>query len=73
LIVRDTLVGKRYCKDFSQSPEKIATNVLADRLGELVESGIVEKWVPGADLGREAYRLATKRKSLKSVFESVAK
>lgn len=73
LLIRDMLFGKRYYKDFCQSPEKIATNILADRFGKLVEIGMVEKWVPDADLGREAYRLTTKGKSLRSVLESVAK
>lgn len=72
LIVRDMLLGRCYYKDFCQSPEKIATNILADRLGKLVEHGIAEKWIPDAVSGREAYRLTAKGKSLKAVLESVA-
>ncbi len=73
LVIRDMLFGKCYYKEFCQSPEKIATNILADRLEKLVENEIAEKWVPDAELGREAYRLTTKGKSLRSVLESVAK
>ncbi|XZE17566.1 winged helix-turn-helix transcriptional regulator [Pirellulaceae bacterium SH449] len=72
LIVRDMLFGRCYYKDFCQSPERIATNILADRLGKLVESGIAEKWIPDEENGREAYRLTAKGQSLKTVLESVA-
>lgn len=72
LIVRDMMLGRCYYKDFCQSPEKIATNILADRLGKLVEHGIAEKWIPDKENGREAYRLTAKGESLKSVLESIA-
>jgi DNA-binding HxlR family transcriptional regulator len=73
LIIRDMFFGKCYYKEFCQSPEKIATNILADRLEKLVENKIAERWTPDAELGREAYRLTDKGKSLKSILESVAK
>ncbi|XZE35166.1 winged helix-turn-helix transcriptional regulator [Pirellulaceae bacterium SH501] len=73
LLIRDMLFGKCYYKDFCQSPEKIATNILADRLEKLIESKIAEKWIPDAALGREAYRLTSKGESLKPVLESIAK
>ncbi len=72
LIIRDMLFGKCYYKDFSKSPEKIATNILADRLGKLVGYGIAEKWIPDEENGREAYRLTAKGQSLESVLKSVA-
>jgi len=72
LIIRDMLFGKCYYKDFCKSPEKIATNILADRLGKLVQYGIAEKWIPDEEIGREAYRLTAKGQSLRSVLESVA-
>lgn len=64
--------GKCYYKEFSQSPEKIATNILADRLSKLVEAGIAEKWVAEEESGREAYRLTAKGQSLKTVLEAIA-
>lgn len=72
LIIRDMMLGKCYYKEFCQSPEKIATNILADRLEKLVENDLAEKWVPDAEVGREAYRLTAKGRSLKPVLESVA-
>ena len=73
LIIRDMLCGKCYYNDFLRSPEKIATNILADRLEKLVQSNIAEKWIPETDIGREAYRLTPMGTSLKTVLESVAK
>ena len=44
LIVRDVmLLKKRRFKDFLESPEGIATNILTDRLARLEQHGIVEK------------------------------
>jgi DNA-binding HxlR family transcriptional regulator len=44
LVVRDLMfAGKRHFREFLQSEEGIASNVLADRLGTLVENGIVSR------------------------------
>ena len=44
LIIRDLMFkGKRTFGEFLQSEEKIATNILADRLLILEKNGIVEK------------------------------
>ncbi|MDO9104054.1 MAG: helix-turn-helix domain-containing protein [Methylovulum sp.] len=43
VIVRDMCLGKkRYC-DFQNSPEGIPTNILANRLRQLEEHGIIKK------------------------------
>ncbi|HLH75304.1 MAG TPA: helix-turn-helix domain-containing protein [Candidatus Binataceae bacterium] len=61
LIVRDLMVrGFRTYQDFLRSGEGIATNILADRLKQLVASGIVEKRVDRADRRRLNYRLTRK-------------
>ncbi len=72
LIIRDMMFGKCYFNDFCRSPEKIATNILADRLDKLINSGMIERWTPSDEPTREAYRLTAKGASLKSVLESVA-
>lgn len=72
LVIRDMMIGKRYFNDFCRSPEKIATNILANRLDKLMEGGLVEKWQPNDGSTREAYRLTTKGASLKSVLESIS-
>ncbi len=44
LIIRDIcLLGKRTYGEFSQSDEKIASNILADRLNRLEAHGIISK------------------------------
>src|SRR5258706_15708828 len=42
LILRDLIFfGKRYNGDFAESDEKIATNILAERLARLKEDGLI--------------------------------
>ncbi len=44
LIIRDMVfLGKKYYGDFLESPEGIASNILADRLKRLDEQGIITK------------------------------
>ena len=44
LVLRDALVfGRKSFAEFEHSGEKIPTNLLADRLKRLVESGLLEK------------------------------
>lgn len=44
LVMRDMLLyGKRRYKDFLESDEKIATNILSNRLATLEENGVIEK------------------------------
>ena len=67
LIVRDLLIGKSYFKELLASPEKIATNILAERLARLASNGLVERY-PSSDIaGREAYRLTKKGRSLRAL------
>jgi DNA-binding HxlR family transcriptional regulator len=61
LIVRDLMVrGYRTFKEFQGAGEGIATNVLADRLRRLQESGIIIAEVDEADGRRVNYRLTEK-------------
>jgi DNA-binding HxlR family transcriptional regulator len=44
LIIRDMMfMGKRYFREFLQSEEKIATNILTTRLAMLEQEGIITK------------------------------
>ena len=68
LIVRDLLSGKSHFKEFLASPEKIATNILAERLSRLASNGLIERY-PSSDIaGREAYRLTEKGRSLRGLM-----
>ncbi len=61
LIVRDMMFkGKHYYGEFLQSEEKIATNILADRLALLEEAGIVNKTVDPAHGSKFIYKLTPK-------------
>ena len=73
LVIRDLLAGKRRYGEFLASPEKIPTNILADRLRRLEREGLITR-VPysehpprveyhltpdGRELGRAVDALAT--------------
>jgi DNA-binding HxlR family transcriptional regulator len=61
LIVRDLMFkGKHYYGEFLQSEEKIATNILADRLSLLEKSGIVIKSSDQSHKQKVIYRLSQK-------------
>ena len=68
LIVRDLLSGKSHFKEFLASPEKIATNILAERLARLASHGLVERYASSDIAGREAYRLTEKGRSLRALM-----
>jgi DNA-binding HxlR family transcriptional regulator len=61
LIIRDLMVrGYRTFKDFQGSSERIATNILADRLRKLEAGGIVSAQKEKTDGRRINYRLTEK-------------
>jgi DNA-binding HxlR family transcriptional regulator len=61
LIIRDLMVrGYRTFKEFEESGEKIATNILTDRLRKLKSTGIVVTAVDEADGRKVNYRLTQK-------------
>jgi len=61
LIVRDLIFhDKRHYGEFLQSEEKIATNILADRLALLEQHGIVVKSVDPAHASKLIYSLTPK-------------
>jgi len=61
LIIRDLMFKeKHYYGEFQRSEEKIATNILADRLSFLEKEGIVVKNADPAHGSRFIYRLSKK-------------
>ena len=61
LIIRDLMVrGLRTFGDFQKSGEKIATNILADRLQKLERAGIVSAEQEATDARRINYTLTEK-------------
>lgn len=71
LIVRDLLFGAERFKHFTSSPEGIPTNILADRLKRLRESGIIEPMAAADGSRHLAYRLTEKGKALSPVLEAM--
>ena len=72
LVVRDLVLGRSHFREFSNSPERIATNILTDRLNRLMSYELVEKFPSTEIPGREAYRLTRKGKSLGKLVKAVA-
>ena len=73
LVIRDLFAGKSHYNEFSASPEKIATNILADRLKKLELEAIIEKYPSSRVPGKFAYKLTEKGLSLYPVLEAIAK
>jgi DNA-binding HxlR family transcriptional regulator len=72
LVIRDLFAGKTKFKEFLQSPEHIATNILTERLTRLCEHGLVERQTSDVHAGRCDYALTAKGLTLLRVLQSVA-
>lgn len=73
LVVRDLLLGRTQFKEFSASPERIASNILSSRLAKLVDHGLVERFPAPDGSRRDAYRLTAKGASLAPVIKAITK
>lgn len=74
LLIRDIgLFGKHRNKDFQDADEHIPSNVLASRLKQLVEQGLVEKRLYQEHPPRYEYHLTKPGKQLLPVIKSMAK
>jgi len=72
LLVRDMLAGKSTYGEFIESPERIPTNILADRLKRLEQFGLVARSVYQERPVRHAYSLTAKGKQLGRVLRAMA-
>lgn len=68
LVIRDLMVGKERFKEFSESHEKIPTNILSDRLERLVSHGVAEQFPIREGSKRMGYRLTEKGIELKPLM-----
>ena len=73
LIIRDLLLGKRRYQELMTSPERIATNILADRLKKLETAGIVVQQLYQQKPPRYEYSLTKKGEDLRPVLEALVK
>jgi DNA-binding HxlR family transcriptional regulator len=72
LVIRDMMfLGKQRYEEFLASPEGISTNILADRLKLLEESGLVEKQPYSNHSRRMNYYLTEKGQSLRPVLKTI--
>ena len=72
LVVRDLACGKAHFNEIGRSPERIATNILADRLARLIAHGLVERRASTDQVGRDDYLLTPKGKSLRPILSAIA-
>src|SRR6266540_1729237 len=68
LVVRDLMRRKRRFAELADSPERIPTNILADRLKRLVGLGVVESRQYSAHPPRAEYQLTAKGEDLRPVL-----
>jgi DNA-binding HxlR family transcriptional regulator len=73
LVIRDLLRGLSTYKELQNSPERIPTNILADRLKRLEEAGLIAKTAYQEHPVRFAYRLTEKGKALREVLGAFAR
>jgi DNA-binding HxlR family transcriptional regulator len=73
LLIRDLLLGKTRYVEFQASPEKIPTNILADRLRLLECAGVIER-LPGEAVAKHfRYRLTRKGADLLPVVQALTR
>lgn len=71
LVIRDLYLGKTRFKEFVASPERIPTNILAERLERLRRHGLVRQ-APEVEGGRrQAYTLTEKGQALLPVLKEM--
>jgi len=70
LVVRDLLHGKATYGELVSSPERIPTNILADRLKRLEAAGLIESEAYQDNPVRYAYRLSEKGRALGDVLKA---
>jgi DNA-binding HxlR family transcriptional regulator len=72
LLIRDLFGGKHRYGEFLTSPERIPTNILADRLKRLEHEGLVERVPYREHPPRVEYSLTAKGRALGPVVEALA-
>ena len=70
LVVRDMLRGKQTYSDLLTSPERIPTNLLAERLERLERAGLISRSVYQQRPVRYVYALTDKGKALGEVLKA---
>jgi DNA-binding HxlR family transcriptional regulator len=71
LVVRDLIRGKRRFAKLVESPERIPTNILTDRLKRLVSLGVVKSRRYSDHPPRVEYQLTAKGEDLRPVLRAM--
>jgi DNA-binding HxlR family transcriptional regulator len=71
LVVRDLIRGKRRFAELVESPERIPTNILTDRLKRLVSLGVVKSRRYSDHPPRVEYQLTAKGEDLRPVLRAM--
>ena len=71
LVIRDLFCGKSHFREFMQSPERIASNILSDRLERLLQSKLIETAPSSTRSDSHAYVLTDRGRALMPVLESL--
>ena len=72
IVIRDLMFfGKQRFEQFLESPEQISTNILANRLKQLEELGLVKKQPYSNHSRRMNYQLTEKGQSLRPVLKVI--
>ena len=71
LVIRDVMRGKRRYAEFLESPEGIPTNILADRLRWLAESGLITSKIYSQHPPRVEYALTAKGEDLRPIMRAM--
>jgi DNA-binding HxlR family transcriptional regulator len=73
IVLRDVLfLGKRHFHEFSDSPERISSNVLSDRLKNLEAEELLVSEVDASDKRRKIYTPTQKAKDLAPILQALA-
>ena len=73
LVIRDLMRGKHRFSEFVTSPERIPTNILAERLKRLEAAGLVEATAYTQHPPRFDYHLTERGWSLEPVMDAMAR
>jgi DNA-binding HxlR family transcriptional regulator len=71
LVIRDLVLGKRRYQEFMDSPEEMASNILADRLNKLQAAGLVSRRAYQQNPARYEYFLTKRGKELEPILEAI--
>jgi DNA-binding HxlR family transcriptional regulator len=71
LVIRDLFLNKRRFGDFAGSPEKMPTNILAERLKRLEDEGMIQKIAYQDNPVRYEYTLTQKGKDLEPILKEM--